>query len=61
VAYFVFCILLGTMVTLNLLFGVTVNGMEEARGAADCSYGIQIARVAGLPLSVVDRARRCAT
>jgi DNA mismatch repair protein MutS len=26
-------------------------------GAADRSYGIQVARLAGLPLSVIDRAR----
>ena len=31
VAYFVSFILLGTMVTLNLLIGVIVNGMDEAR------------------------------
>jgi DNA mismatch repair protein MutS len=26
-------------------------------GAADRSYGIQVARLAGLPLSVIDRAK----
>lgn len=31
IAYFVSFILLGTMVTLNLLIGVIVNGMDEAR------------------------------
>ena len=30
---------------------------EVARGAADRSYGVQVARLAGLPTSVVDRAR----
>ena len=30
---------------------------EVARGAADRSYGVQVARLAGLPLAVVDRAR----
>ena len=30
---------------------------EVARGAADRSYGIQVARLAGLPQAVVDRAR----
>ena len=31
IAYFVSFILLGTMITLNLLIGVIVNGMDEAR------------------------------
>jgi voltage-gated sodium channel len=31
VAYFVSFILLGTMIMLNLLIGVIVNGMSEAR------------------------------
>ena len=30
---------------------------EVARGAADRSYGVQVAQLAGLPLSVVERAR----
>src|SRR5690606_6316119 len=30
---------------------------EVARGAADRSYGIQVARLAGLPETVVERAR----
>jgi len=30
---------------------------EVKRGAADRSYGVQVARLAGLPASVVDRAR----
>ena len=31
---------------------------EVARGAADRSYGIQVAKLAGLPASVVKRARK---
>ncbi|MCC2687479.1 MAG: mismatch repair protein MutS [Rhizobiaceae bacterium] len=31
---------------------------EVARGAADRSYGVQVARLAGLPAAVVDRARQ---
>jgi DNA mismatch repair protein MutS len=30
---------------------------EVARGAADRSYGVQVARLAGLPTTVVERAR----
>jgi DNA mismatch repair protein MutS len=30
---------------------------EVARGAADRSYGVQVARLAGLPTNVVERAR----
>ena len=30
---------------------------EVARGAADRSYGVQVARLAGLPEAVVERAR----
>ena len=30
---------------------------EVAHGAADRSYGVQVARLAGLPASVIDRAR----
>ena len=34
---------------------------EVAPGAADRSYGVQVARLAGLPLSVIDRAKTILT
>ncbi len=34
---------------------------EVRKGAADRSYGVQVARLAGLPASVVDRAREILT
>lgn len=47
--YFVSFILLGTMVTLNLLIGVIVNGMEEARQNMEDSERARHISTAGEP------------
>ena len=44
-------------VTVKEWQGEVVFLHEVRRGAADRSYGVQVARLAGLPASVVDRAR----
>ncbi|MDO5703747.1 MAG: DNA mismatch repair protein MutS, partial [Paracoccus sp. (in: a-proteobacteria)] len=48
-------------VTVREWEGEVIFLHEVRKGAADRSYGVQVARLAGLPASVVDRAREVLT
>jgi voltage-gated sodium channel len=49
VAYFVSFILLGTMIILNLLIGVIMNGMQEAQAEAEAAVRARHVHDAGAP------------